>query len=69
MSALIDLTGLRFGRLTVVRRDGRDGQGQTRWWCRCACGQERSVRGYDLRSGQQRTCGCGRREHARKKAS
>lgn len=52
-----DETGNRYGRLTVealqeVRR------GAAHWRCRCDCGNERVVYGYDLRSGHTQSCGC-----------
>lgn len=32
--------------------------------CRCACGTERTVVGFDLRTGKSRNCGCKRKEIA-----
>lgn len=57
---LIDLTGLTFGRLTVVRRESEKwGQKVPRWLCQCACGNPElvSIAGVKLRGGQQ-SCGC-----------
>ena len=57
---LIDLTGLTFGRLTVVRRESDEwGQRVPRWLCQCACGNPElvSIAGGKLRGGQQ-SCGC-----------
>ena len=28
------------------------------WMCRCKCGTERAVRGYNLRNGTSKSCGC-----------
>lgn len=58
MGALIDLTGQRFGRLIVLHRAENDRNGLARFACRCDCGQERTVRGQDLRRGRQVSCGC-----------
>jgi hypothetical protein len=61
MSVLIDLTGKKFGRLTVLRREGscRSGSGSAPLWvCRCACKKEIEVRGSSLRNGDTRSCGC-----------
>lgn len=58
MSKLIDLTGQRFGRLTVLERAKNDKLGRARWLCRCDCGKEKIVSGTNLRSGQTRSCGC-----------
>lgn len=51
---LIDLTGRRIGRLTVL---GYLGGGN--WRCRCDCGRESAPSGRNLRHGNTRTCGCG----------
>jgi hypothetical protein len=53
---LIDRTGMRFGRLVVIERDNSSVT-PTRWLCRCDCGVTKSIRGNDLKRGQQ-TCGC-----------
>lgn len=64
MSKLIDLTGMRFGRLTVIERAGTyssysdpDKKYPT-WRCRCDCGAETIVVGNNLRYGSSRSCGC-----------
>lgn len=62
MSAKVDLTGQRFGRWLVLQEDGRDNRGRVLWWCRCDCGAERAVKGWRLREGTNRSCGCLRRE-------
>ncbi|WP_424667281.1 hypothetical protein [Candidatus Binatus sp.] len=62
MGNLIDLTGQRFGRLVVLRRDGSDAKGGALWVCCCDCGTETTVRGYHLRSGHSKSCGCFNRE-------
>ncbi len=58
MGKLIDLTGRRFGRLTVVGRGGLEMNGAIRWVCKCDCGQGVSVRGEALRKGITQSCGC-----------
>lgn len=35
MAACIDLTGMKFGRLTVIERAGRTKQGNALWKCKC----------------------------------
>lgn len=59
-----DITGQRFGRLTVIRRDGSSPGSIARWLCRCDCGNESMVASTNLghRSGNTRSCGCLRRE-------
>jgi hypothetical protein len=55
--ALIDLSGQRFGRLTVLERAPNNGR-IVCWRVRCECGEGRVVRGASLRSGRSRSCGC-----------
>lgn len=61
MGKLIDLTGQRFGMLTVIERDYSEpiGRGyQARWVCKCDCGGSRIVTGDKLTSGKVKNCGC-----------
>ena len=55
MTALIDLTGKRFGRWVVVARAENRGE-QPCWLCRCDCGEVQSVHGVDLRGGRSKSC-------------
>ena len=69
---LIDLTGMRFGRLTVLRREGtwKDLSGFSScptWLCRCDCGEETVVIGRNLKSGMTRSCGCLRKDRLKKR--
>jgi hypothetical protein len=57
MPTFIDLSGQQFGRLTVVGEAYRDRDG-VHWKCRCVCGNLQDVRGYQLRSGRTKSCGC-----------
>jgi hypothetical protein len=59
---VIDLTGHRFGRLTVLHRDPKSIGGQATWVCHCDCGNEPTVDGCVLRRGESTSCGCYRRE-------
>lgn len=61
MGKLIDLTGQRFGRLTVIRRAPPEGyrtDTSALWVCRCDCGNEKIISGMMLRNGRTRSCGC-----------
>lgn len=62
----MDLTGRRFGRLTVLRRDnGRKDGGNYFWVCECDCGRRKSVRGTSLvMEDGTRSCGCIQKEVA-----
>lgn len=68
-SNLIDMTGMRFGRLSVVRIAPTSRQGSQRcrvWWVKCDCGSpERMVNGTTLRQGRSQSCGCLHRERLR----
>ncbi len=55
---VVELTGQRFGRLTVLHRAPRQPDGRARWVCRCVCGPESVVDGKSRRSGNTRSCGC-----------
>ena len=58
-----DLTGQRFGRLTVIERYGRIGHQRT-WLCKCDCGKEKVIRGPVLMRGDALSCGCYARERS-----
>ena len=52
----IDLTGQKFGDLTVI-----DYAGNKKWNCRCSCGKTTTVFTYNLQSGSTKSCGHNRR--------
>lgn len=57
----IDLTGQRFGRLTVLEKVDYNDTPQkceAKWRCKCDCGNIVEVRGTSLRKGATRSCGC-----------
>lgn len=56
-----DLTGQKFGRLTVITRAGTRGA-YALWRCSCECGRESFVASASLRSGHTQSCGCLLRE-------
>jgi hypothetical protein len=64
----IEMTGHRFGRVTVLRRAGVC-NGHMAWWIRCDCGVEKAVSGNALRRGNQKSCGCGIRTHNKSRSS
>lgn len=51
---LIDMTGMRFVRLRVVRKDATPRM----WQCICDCGVTKLVAGSNLRNGSIKSCGC-----------
>ena len=63
MSNLIDKTGEKFGRLTVIGRNYPNTRDKkTRWLCKCECGKKTIVRGDQLRRGRTKSCGCLQKE-------
>ena len=59
MSITFDLTGKKFGRLTVLgRADPPTRNGQKMWHCVCDCGGTKDAYGHNLVYGQTRSCGC-----------
>ena len=55
-----DLTGQRFGVLTVVAPVGSaSGRSKKTWVCRCDCGNTTETRGDKLTGGRTKSCGCG----------
>ena len=58
MNTLIDLTGQRFGKLTVREKLPPLSDGRTRWLCDCDCGNSCVVNSYALRKKNQQSCGC-----------
>lgn len=57
-----DLTGQRFGRLTVIEAGPRTVTRGARWLCACDCGSMKLHRGEHLKSGGSQSCGCLRGE-------
>lgn len=63
MGKLIDLTGQKINRLTVIKRDGSQNK-KAVWLCKCDCGKEFRVLGSSIISGNTKSCGCLHREMA-----
>jgi len=62
----IDLTGLIYGRLTVLRDSGERKSSIPMWECKCECGTYVKVHGSSLRGRKTLSCGCYQREQAKK---
>ncbi len=62
MSKLIDMTDIRFGRLTVLHRMKNNKHNRAVWKCACDCGGEVITDGNILRTGMTKSCGCLRSE-------
>ena len=59
-----DLTGKRFGRLTVIGVED-NGKRKTYYACQCDCGNVKVIRADALVSGCTVSCGCKKREQDR----
>lgn len=52
-----DLTGQKFGKLTVLRRSEKKNKSRKAFWeCQCECGHYRIVEGTQLRQGKVTSC-------------
>lgn len=58
MSGKYNLAGKRFGRLKVIKENGRGSSGAVAWLCECECGNQVTVEGHALVRGKNKSCGC-----------
>jgi hypothetical protein len=65
-----DLTGKKFGKLTVISRDiNKIGLERGSFWnCECECGEKRSVSRHSLVNHGTKSCGCLQKEFAMSQA-
>lgn len=67
MGGFIDLTGLKFGKLTVIKRDNNK-NGRVCWLCKCDCGNDEYVTySKTLLNGTCKSCGCLSKDNAIKR--
>ena len=57
MGRKLELSGKRFGRLTVIRENGKK-NGRTAWLCKCDCGNEIIAKKIYVMRGEVKSCGC-----------
>ncbi len=62
MQTLTDITGVKFGKTTAVKRAGMDGYFQL-WECLCECGNTHTTRQDRLLRGTCTSCGCALRNY------
>lgn len=55
---VIDETGNKYGKLTVLERAGSDRDKKALWLCQCECGNTTITTGKRLRNGTTKSCGC-----------
>ena len=58
-----DLTGQKFGKLTVVKDSGERTKKGTMWLCKCDCGKFKLYSTGELRGGMIKSCGCIKESH------
>lgn len=54
----VDRTGLKYGKLTAIKRVDSDDK-NSKWLCRCECGNYKAIYSCHLKSGAIKSCGCG----------
>lgn len=54
----VDLTGEKFGKITVLEYVGQNKNRYSIWKCQCECGVIKNIDGHDLRRGKIRSCNC-----------
>ncbi len=65
MTKLKDLTGKKFGRLSVLER-GLNKRNKPAWKCLCDCGNIVEIAGCELKQNQTKSCGCLRKDLLKK---
>jgi hypothetical protein len=53
----VDLTGKRFGKLTVLKKLRKAENGSFKWLCKCECGNTTMTYTGNLNTGHTKTCG------------
>lgn len=62
-----DISGKKYGRLTPLEMVGQNEQHRALWFCECECGGNIVATTSDITRGHTRSCGCLRKETARKR--
>jgi hypothetical protein len=57
-SRIVDISGRKSGRLTVLEYRGKSKNGTSLWLCRCECGKEMIVLRSHLFGNGTKSCGC-----------
>jgi hypothetical protein len=58
MAKIKDLTGNRYGKLTVLEKADYKKGNRIVWHCKCDCGNDVDVQGIYLTQGDTKSCGC-----------
>lgn len=62
MTEMMNLSGMKFGRLTALSFSHVDRHRKVLWLCICDCGGHKIVMTRSLRSGKTVSCGCFQKE-------
>mgnify|MGYP001571270681 CR=1 FL=1 len=63
MPAAVNMSGIRYGRLTALTPVGRTPESSSiKWLFMCDCGNTKVLDGLSARSGNTRSCGCWKSE-------
>lgn len=57
----VDLSGKKFGKLTVIQKTDKKRKGSYLWLCQCECGQTILLESYKIRRELVKSCGCSRK--------
>lgn len=60
-----DPAGLKFGRLVVLGKNGKDNSGKTLVNTKCSCGTSKTIRLSDMTSAKIVSCGCRNKDRER----
>lgn len=58
----LNIVGMQFSRLSVLEFSGVTKRNESQFLCRCSCGNEKVIKGTNLKKGITKSCGCLRRE-------
>ena len=58
MGKFVDLTRMKFNKLTVITRAENGKFGNAKWLCQCDCGNITIVASKHLKTGETKSCGC-----------
>lgn len=58
MAKFVDLSGQKFGKLLLIERIPQYKGGRPYYKCKCECGNEKIIDGYEIKRGHVKSCGC-----------
>lgn len=67
MTKIKDLTGQKFGKLTVLEFTGINKNHKATWLCQCECGNKKIIVSSSLLNGYTMSCGCLHKQMFREK--